>query len=104
MTIYEQFDSTTVKSRPRPLAKVSIENATPSTSTSEFAKKRSSAETANAAILSRKRRLISKVNPNGISNENLDEELMNERRNSINGNEIDDELLKRLSQGETTKT
>ena len=104
VTIYEQFDAT-VKSRPRPLPKFSIENASPSTSTSEspssnaFAKKRSSAETANAALLSRKRRLVSKVNPNGVSNENLDDESTAERRNSTNGNEIDDELLKRLSQG-----
>jgi hypothetical protein len=107
---YEQLDSSSnmkklSKSRQRPLSKFSIENTTPilppltssiTIDTSGITKKRNSAETANAAILSRKRRTITKL----ISNENIKQELLSDRVDgSITIDQIDDELLRRLSQG-----
>ena len=77
----------------RPLSKFSIENTTP-VETSVMSKKRPSAESANAAIVSRKRRAPTKL----VSNENIEQEALNERRTDLS---IDDELLKRLSQGKT---
>ena len=107
---YEQL----INSRNRPLSKYSIENTTPITSsitvdTNVITKKRCSAETANAAILSQKRRTIKKLNHHkqSISNENVKQDLINEKNNQINSDiniqQIDDELLKRLSQGKRTK-
>jgi ABC-type molybdenum transport system ATPase subunit/photorepair protein PhrA len=103
---YEQFSN----SRNRPLSKYSIENTTPipltssiGVDTSGITKKRYSAETANAAILSRKRRTITKLNHRLISNENHKQGLSSDRINQSSSNividQIDDELLKRLSQG-----
>ncbi|CAF0891935.1 unnamed protein product [Adineta steineri] len=104
---YEQLDSTSSKklsnSRNRPLSKFSIENTTPQTSssitidTSGITKKRNSAETANAAILSRKRRVITKLNHELISNENIKQE-SSSSSSDITIDQIDDELLRRLSQ------
>lgn len=106
---YEQF----ANSRARPLSKFSIENTTPvslqnaSTTTvdsSGMTKKRYSAETANAAILSRKRRTMKKLHHGSISNENARQESISDRLHPSSSNilieQIDDELLKRLSQGE----
>jgi hypothetical protein len=71
--------------------------------TSGITKKRFSAETANAAILSRKRRTITKLNQGLISNENLKQGLLSDRINQSSSDiiidQIDDELLRRLSQG-----
>ncbi len=104
---YEQFSN----SRNRPLSKFSIENTTPNipvtssigVDTSGITKKRFSAETANAAILSRKRRTITKLNQGLISNENLKQGLLSDRINQSSSDiiidQIDDELLRRLSQG-----
>ncbi|UJR16377.1 hypothetical protein I4U23_003280 [Adineta vaga] len=101
---YEQFDSSSnlkklSNSRNRPLSKFSIENTTPVSSigidTSGISKKRNSAETANAALLSRKRRAITKVTPELVSNENIKQETTS---TDILINQIDDELLRRLSQ------
>jgi hypothetical protein len=103
---YEQFSN----SRNRPLSKFSIENTTPNipvtssigVDTSGITKKRFSAETANAAILSRKRRTITKLNQGLISNENLKQGLLSDRINQSSSDiiidQIDDELLRRLSQ------
>jgi hypothetical protein len=102
---YEQFSN----SRNRPLSKYSIENTTPipltssiGVDTSGITKKRYSAETANTAILSRKRRTITKLNHGLISNENHKQGLLSDRINQSSSNividQIDDELLKRLSQ------
>ncbi len=104
---YEQFSN----SRNRPLSKFSIENTTPNPSltssiavdTSGITKKRFSGETTNAPIFSRKRRTIKKLNQGLISNENLKQDSISDRINQTNSNiiidQIDDELLKRLSQG-----
>lgn len=112
---YEQFSN----SRARPLSKFSIENTTPisllnsSTSTvdsSGLTKKRCSAETAKAAILSQKRRTMKKLHHSSISNENARQETISDRMNpsSTSSNivieQINDELLKRLSQGKQTTT
>ncbi len=105
---YEQLSNS--RNNNRPLSKFSIENTTPtslltssiSVDTSGIIKKRYSAETANAAILSRKRRTIKKFNHGLISNENLKQDLISDRINQTNSDiiidQIDDELLKRLSQ------
>lgn len=107
---YEQLSN----SRSRPLSKFSIENTTPTATalpltssiavdTSGITKKRCSAETANAAILSRKRRTMKKFHQGLISNENQKQELLTDRNSSSTSDivieQIDDELLKRLSQG-----
>lgn len=60
-----------------------------------MSKKRPSAESANAALVSRKRRAPTKL----VSNENIEQEALSERKTDLS---IDDELLKRLSQGETS--
>ena len=90
---YEQFDG---KSRPRPLPKFAVENTTP-VDPNGISRKRTSAETANAAILVRKRRTINKIT------ENLEQDSINHRKNESTTvdsiGQIDDELLKRLSQG-----
>ncbi|CAF1338565.1 unnamed protein product [Rotaria sordida] len=112
---YEQLDSpTNIKkfsnTRHRPLSKFSIENTTPTTpiistisiDTSGLTKKRHSTETSNSTILSRKRRTITKVNQELISNENIKQESIIDRLNGSSSNiiidQIDDELLKRLAQ------
>jgi hypothetical protein len=110
---YEQIDSSSNekkirKSRHKSLAKISIENKTPLPLTSSIgvdttgiiiSKKRSSAEIAAAAILSsnhmRKKR---------IQRKNSDEINSNIKQESIlisepSPDSINDELLKRLSQG-----
>jgi hypothetical protein len=115
---YEQFDSSSHrkkirKSRHKPLSKVSIENTTPNhppltasigvdTTGIILSKKRSSAEIAAAAILSsnhmRKKRVQRKhsdeinANNNNIKQESIS---INDSPTEI----INDELLKRLSQG-----
>jgi len=115
---YEQFDSSSNrkkirKSRHKPLSKVSIENTTPNhppltasigvdTTGIILSKKRSSAEIAAAAILSsnhmRKKRVQRKhsdeINSNNIKQESIS---INDSPTEI----INDELLKRLSQGKT---
>jgi hypothetical protein len=103
---YEQFPN----SRHRPLSKFSIENTTPTSlltssitvDTSGITKKRYSAETANAAILSRKARTMKKHHQNLISNENHKQDSSSDRINSSTSeiiiDQIDDELLRRLSQ------
>ncbi|CAF3367285.1 unnamed protein product [Rotaria sp. Silwood1] len=112
---YEQLDlSTNIKkfsnTRNRPLSKFSIENTTPTTpiistislDTSGLTKKRHSTETSNSTILSRKRRTITKLNQELISNENIKQESIIDRLNGTSSDiiidQIDDELLKRLSQ------
>jgi hypothetical protein len=102
------------KSRHRSLAKISIENATPlnpppltssiGVDTSEIiiSKKRSSAEIAAAAILSsnhmRKKRVPRKTSDEILSNNNhIKHELLTIDHSSPDN--INDELLKRLSQG-----
>jgi len=104
------------KSRHRSLAKISIENATPlnppappltssiGVDTSEIiiSKKRSSAEIAAAAILSsnhmRKKRVPRKTSDEILSNNNhIKQELLTIDHSSPDN--INDELLKRLSQG-----
>jgi hypothetical protein len=100
---YEQFPN----SRNRPLSKVSIENTTPTplltVDTSGMTKKRCSAETANAAILSRKPRGMKKYHHGLISNENHKQDSSSNRINPSSSDilidQIDDELLRRLSQG-----
>jgi len=104
---YEQFSN----SRNRPLSKFSIENTTPNPSltssivvdTSGITKKHYSMETMNAPIFSRKRRTMKKLNQGLISNENLKQDSISDRINQTNSDiiidQIDDELLKRLSQG-----
>lgn len=113
---YEQLElSSNLKklsnTRNRPLSKVSIENTTPTTpiistiniDTSGIAKKRHSTDISNANILARKRRSIAKVNQEVISNENIKQEPISDRLNGYSSDivieQIDDELLKRLSQG-----
>ena len=119
---YEQFDSSSNskqirKSRHRTISKVSIENTTPanpvpstlSSSSSSIdtngmilSKKRSCAEIAAAAILSsnhtRKKRVQRKKSDEILSNNNsIKQELLAINHSSIEL--INDELLKRLSQG-----
>ncbi|CAF1003570.1 unnamed protein product [Adineta ricciae] len=100
----EQFDSSSnlkklSNTRCRPLSKFSIENTTPTSSmsfdASGISKKRHSAETANAAMLSKKRRTIAKLTPDSVSNENVKQEATSA---DIIIDQIDDELLRRLSQ------
>jgi hypothetical protein len=116
---YEQFDSSSNgkrirKSRHRSLSKISIENATPlnppsslissiGVDTNEIilSKKRSSAEIAAAAILSsnhmRKKRVQRKNSDEILSNHNhIKHELL--AMNDSSTDNINDELLKRLSQ------
>ncbi|CAF2635971.1 unnamed protein product [Rotaria sp. Silwood2] len=112
---YEQLDSAiNIKkfsnTRNRPLSKFSIENTTPTTpvistisvDTSGLTKKRHSTETSNSTILSRKRKTITKVNQELISNENIKQESIIDRLNGSSSDividQIDDELLKRLAQ------
>lgn len=93
------------------MSKFSIENTTPvslSNSTGDssgMTKKRYSAETANVAILSRKRRIMKKLHHGSISNENARQESIADRLHPSSSNilieQIDDELLKRLSEGKT---
>lgn len=115
---YEQLDSLSnmkkiSNSRNRPLSKVSIENTTPTTplmstvsgvDTSGIKKRyHSSVETSNTTLLTRKRRAIPKLNQEIVSNENIKQEPISNRVNGLSSEiiieQIDDELLKRLSQG-----
>lgn len=91
---YEQFPS----SRNRPISKLSIENTTPNETTGCPTKKRNSAETANQAILSRKRRNINKFNRPNENHKHDSSANTNHSTTDINIEQIDDELLKRLSQ------
>ncbi|CAF2069875.1 unnamed protein product [Rotaria magnacalcarata] len=112
---YEQLDSSiNIKklnnARNRPISKFSIENTTPTTplistisvDTSGISKKRHSTETSSPTISSRKRRTITKVNQEIISNENIKQEPITDRLNGSSSDiiidQIDDELLRRLSQ------
>ncbi|CAF3366473.1 unnamed protein product [Rotaria socialis] len=112
---YEQLDSSInikklTNARNRPISKFSIENTTPTTplistisvDTSGISKKRHSTETSSPTISSRKRRTITKVNQEIISNENIKQEPIADHLNGSSSDiiidQIDDELLRRLSQ------
>lgn len=98
-------------SRNRPLSKLSTENTTPTSplvstinnDTSGFSKNRHTTETSNSSTLLRKRKAITKVNQELISNENVKQESISDRLNGSSSerliDQIDDEILKRLSQG-----
>ena len=117
---YEQLNSpvstkSISKVRHRPLSKFSIENTTlmassPTVSTisigletNGLAKKRTSTETSNMVMLEKKRKLMAKVTQDTVSNENLEHHTIADRINDSptesNIEKIDDELLRRLSQG-----
>lgn len=113
---YEQFDlplatKNPSKVRHRPLSKFSTENTTPINNSSlnveinGLAKKRTTTETSN--LISRKRKANTKSHLNSIPNENVEQETSPES-NSFSSTQdqieqINDELMKRLSQGETRK-
>jgi hypothetical protein len=109
---YEQLNEKKIrKSRHKSLAKISIENTTPNPPSSIvidttgiiISKKRSSAEIAAAAILSsnhmRKKRIQRKNSDETISNIKQESILIND----ASPDSINDELLKRLSQGKNNK-